>query len=1154
MMTPANDLLNVFEGRSAITSDILYPIEGLRALDAFFLEYLALCDPNLALTLERVRTNPVALSHQEESQAILLLAPFFEDFLAKLFNVEDELDALKAQDQSIKELIEAKRLFIQRYALKKYALSDVEKLDPQDLETRVAVLLQMAFDETVFAQAALDGLAKEDVAALDVLAQYGAWATLTLEGKRKHPGSVLFSAPQKMDYGRLLHTKVAPMKEGANVHLTPHSNKLRQGFNWTDSGVKGDFALAESNYCIWCHQQAKDSCRKGLTDKNQEGFAQNPSGVKLTGCPLDEKISQMNWLRAKGSILGAFATAIIDNPMIAATGHRICNDCMKACIYQKQTPVNIPAIETGILDDVLSLPWGFEIYSLLTRWNPLNFKRPLPEANTGAKVLIAGMGPAGFTLAHHLLNDGHAVVGIDGLKLEPLPENLSGMRMDGMPIQFDLIQNVQELYESLDDRVVWGFGGVAEYGITVRWNKNYLKLIRLILERRENFRVFGGIRMGGTLTIDQAFEMGFDHIALCLGAGKPTIVPMGNNLAKGVRQASDFLMALQLTGAGKLNSIANLQIRMPVVVIGGGLTAVDTATESLAYYPRQVLKFAGRYHELCHYSSRESVESGWTQEDRSIAEEMLEHAMLIQKEIEEAQREKRDANFLPLLKSWGGVKILYRRFMNEAPSMILNHEEVEKALEEGIEFVENVTPVKVCVDEFGAAQSIVCQMSEGGDITFPARSVLVAAGTIPNASLALEDGNLVVHGKSFQAVDQNGELILPENVCKPKEPMIFCHNREDGRRVSFLGDLHPSYAGNVVKAMGSAKQSYPHISKHLKGIDLKPVSYQELFARLDVGFRCTVKSIVRLTANIVELTLHAPFAARQFKPGQFFRLQNYERLAPIVHKTLFAMEGLALTGASADPKRGEISTIILEMGGSSDLCRLLKPGEPVVLMGPTGTPTDLPENQSVLLVGGGLGNAVLFSIARGLKERGSKVLYFAGYKKSADLFKREDIEKQCDQVVWCCDVEPSIPAMRPQDQTYVGTIVEAIKNYANTVQLFDLSQITHGIVIGSDGMMGAVQKALNAGLKDVFAPNFQCVASVNSPMQCMMKEICAQCLQRHVDPQTGEESFVFSCVNQDQNIFNVDFKCLKERLGQNHLHERLTQKWIEHCLLQGGVN
>ena len=77
--------------------------------------------------------------------------------------------------------------------------------------------------------------------------------------------------------------------------------------------------------------------------------------------------------------------------------------------------------------------------------------------------------------------------------------------------------------------------------------------------------------------------MGFDHVALAIGAGRPTVLDMPNGLARGVRTASDFLMALQLTGAAKADSIANLQIRLPVVVIGGGLTAIDTATESLAY-------------------------------------------------------------------------------------------------------------------------------------------------------------------------------------------------------------------------------------------------------------------------------------------------------------------------------------------------------------------------------------------------------------------------------------------------------------------------------------------------------------------------------------------------------------------------------------------
>ncbi len=79
------------------------------------------------------------------------------------------------------------------------------------------------------------------------------------------------------------------------------------------------------------------------------------------------------------------------------------------------------------------------------------------------------------------------------------------------------------------------------------------------MERRASFSMFGGVRFGGTLTLDQAFELGFDHVALALGAGKPTLLDLPNGLARGVRMASDFLMALQLTGAAKTDSIANLQ-------------------------------------------------------------------------------------------------------------------------------------------------------------------------------------------------------------------------------------------------------------------------------------------------------------------------------------------------------------------------------------------------------------------------------------------------------------------------------------------------------------------------------------------------------------------------------------------------------------------
>ncbi len=140
----------------------------------------------------------------------------------------------------------------------------------------------------------------------------------------------------------------------------------------------------------------------------------------------------------------------------------------------------------------------------------------------------------------------------------------------GERVPFEPIRDAAALIEPLDDRMMAGFGGVAEYGITVRWDKNFLKLIRLLLERRDRFAMYGGVRFGGTLDAEGAFALGFDHVAVAAGAGKPTVLDLPNGLANGVRTASDFLMALQLTGAAKKDSLANMQIRLPVVVVGGG--------------------------------------------------------------------------------------------------------------------------------------------------------------------------------------------------------------------------------------------------------------------------------------------------------------------------------------------------------------------------------------------------------------------------------------------------------------------------------------------------------------------------------------------------------------------------------------------------------
>lgn len=1044
----------------------LYKLEKLKELDNYFLSFLNSNSKELYqdLIIARKEYKTWELKHSKLSIAI---APYLEQFVVEFFSIEDDIQKSKEQYPALAKVYECKRLFVQRYALKsnitpKNTIAQLEKL----ISSNLSKYNTQQFEQ-VFAEYVLKWQKEEIQENIDIATSYALWACLDQHGIKKHQSGILFKFPHKIDFNKLVPVEEFTVNDIKTYKIPDHKLRSREGFKLTDKGCELNFAIDQSNYCIHCHNQAKDSCSKGNKADNN-------------GCPLDEKISEMNYLKAQANIIGALAMAIIDNPMLAATGHRICNDCMKACIYQKQEPVDIPQIETRVLKDVLDLSWGVEIYSLLTRWNPLSFFQFLPKPETGAKVLVVGMGPAGFTLAHYLLNEGHTVVGIDGLKIEPLA-----------PYLHQPIRNINAVFQELDERVVSGFGGVMEYGITNRWNKNFLCIIRLLLERRDRFKLFGGVRFGSNITPKQAFAMGFQHIALCIGAGSPKLLSIKNGMAKGIRTASDFLMSLQLGKAYSQDSLTNLQIRMPIVVIGGGLTALDTATESLAYYPKLVEKFAKNFNKSTKLNEEEQI----------IAQEFLDHHNLLQD----------STDILQTLRSLGGVKIVYRNKLEKAPSYRLNHEELTLGLQEGVEFLEESTPTEILLDKYGYVSGLKI-IQNGKQILLPAKTILIAAGTVPNIILS----------------DEFPEVLQKENGYFKQIEDQFVTYKKDGHSMSFFGDLHPDFAGNVVKAMASAKRGYKIISKLLK--EDSTINYSNFFNILEQQLISKLVEVNRLTDNIVELVINSPLAAKNFHPGQFFRLQNYYN-----NKTPL-MEPIALTGAKVDQIKGQISTIVLEMGKSSNLCTQLTPGEPLILMGPTGTPTEISSNEKVMLVGGGLGNAVLFSIGQALRAANSEVLYFAGYRKLADRYKIEEIEKASNQIIWSCD-EGIFETTREQDLSFKSNIVESILNFAKTNPKA-LASIDRIIVIGSDKMMHAVKNARQTLLKPFLNPKHIAIASINSPMQCMMKEICGQCIQRHIDPDTGLESYVFSCVNQDQEMDKVDFIHLQDRLAQNNLLEK----------------
>ena len=543
----------------------LYSTAGLSRLDDAFCAWLSQTDSALASRLAAARADPGCLSRLEESELLVAVAPHVEDWLARLFGIETEVTRLQAAQHELAPLYSCKRQVVQRKAMNKYKAEEAAGFDADalraELEARIGEPLSDLSGELAYARRVGEWALDEANHArdIDLALRYAAWAAHTPQGRARHKKGILFKAPHKLEFMRLIPVEREKHDGFESWRLPDDKLRRRDGFALTDAGTDLAGGLDQAHYCIWCHEQQKDSCSSGLREKKPADggaapFKKSPFGIPLAGCPLEEKVSEFNKLRAEGWALGALAVICVDNPLVAATGHRICNDCMKSCIYQKQDPVDIPQSETRVLKDVLALPWGFEVYSLLTRWNPLNLRRPVPREATGKRVLIVGLGPAGFTLAHHLLNDGHTVVGIDGLKIEPLATELAGVTARGERTHYEPIRDISALREPLDERVMAGFGGVAEYGITVRWDKNFLKLIRILLERRELFALHGGVRFGGTLDATGAFALGFDHIALAAGAGKPTVLDLPNGLANGVRTASDFLMALQLTGAARRDS------------------------------------------------------------------------------------------------------------------------------------------------------------------------------------------------------------------------------------------------------------------------------------------------------------------------------------------------------------------------------------------------------------------------------------------------------------------------------------------------------------------------------------------------------------------------------------------------------------------------
>ncbi|RPH36846.1 pyridine nucleotide-disulfide oxidoreductase, partial [bacterium] len=440
----------------------LHNAERLAELTRRFYDTVRLADPALMERFDGYReTKGVGLRDVDISAILLDMAPHLSRFVAKLFGVENECREMMVRASREQIIFVFKREFVVRRVVRKYSTESVAGLNEarltkqmdallegfsgvphDDPELRISAVVTELLEHERFLKNPLPPASLEYLGMLaqrlagrealkdllpveatepalkhllaEVMGVIERWVALQYYRRSAATEEwISFRLPHPVDYNHLVETHPldGPVPD-SNIGPAGHYRR-RDGFDLTDPRFGPREVMSEIDYCIFCHERSKYSCSKGM--KEGDAFKKNPLGYTLKGCPLNQKISESHVLKARGDSLGALALIIIDNPMVPGTGHRICNDCMKSCIFQKQDPVNIPQAETGILTDVLNLPWGFEIYSLLTRWNPLNIRQPHALSYNGLNILVVGLGPAGYTLAHYFLNEGFGVVGIDGL-------------------------------------------------------------------------------------------------------------------------------------------------------------------------------------------------------------------------------------------------------------------------------------------------------------------------------------------------------------------------------------------------------------------------------------------------------------------------------------------------------------------------------------------------------------------------------------------------------------------------------------------------------------------------------------------------------------------------------------------------------------------
>ena len=251
----------------------LYDRDGLVRLDGCFVDFLKVQDPQLHGRLMAARAAPEQAAGKPESELIVELAPVLDAFIAELFGIAHEVRALRSRHDALAPLYSVKRLFVQRRAAKKYGPDQAAGFDGPALRERARAAARRRAHRIALRRTRrrLDegrGRARRRARSRRALRRLGdahAAGPGAAQGRRAVQGCRTRST-------RTISFRSRPrVVDGVTMLKLPRAlRRARDGFALTDPGTDLTGALDHANYCIWCHNQGKDSCSKGLKEKNGE--------------------------------------------------------------------------------------------------------------------------------------------------------------------------------------------------------------------------------------------------------------------------------------------------------------------------------------------------------------------------------------------------------------------------------------------------------------------------------------------------------------------------------------------------------------------------------------------------------------------------------------------------------------------------------------------------------------------------------------------------------------------------------------------------------------------------------------------------------------------------------------------------------------------